>query len=464
VVPWTEENAAHLLARAGFGGDQRDVDRHVRMGQARAVERLVAVRGSGAKGPGRGDDDAADLEKLQAWWAKRMVRASARRLQEKMVLFWHDHFASSIDVVRNNLWMALQNRTFRLHGLGSFRTLVFEVTRDPAMLDFLDLRQSTRTRPNENYARELMELFVLGVSDLNGAENYTQQDVEALTRALTGFQIQNDAGVFTPSRFDGGTKSLFENQPIASGNLRLVDDAGVLVADPTRNVIDVLFAHRDSDGALTMPRFLARKLWEWFVYPLDDVPLATAKALLDEVAAPFVAGGFVVADLLRAIFLHDEFYSAQAMRSSVKNPCEFTFGTIRRLGVRTDATPLPDLLAAMGMALFDPPSVNGWSGGLAWLSTGQYLSRLRCAQAIAQGRERALRLDPTRLFDRTATTSAEVVDGVLARLRLVVPPDVRLALVDFVGPFGSPDLDTWLDTRVRDLVMLVLGLPEAHLH
>ena len=154
MVVWDEENAAHLLSRAGFGGSVRDVARYVRMGQQRAVERLVTI---------------------QTWWAKRMVKAGSRRLQEKMCLFW-----------------SLQNRTFRLSGLGPLKTVVYQVTKDPAMLEFLDGRRNRAGKPNENYARELMELFTLGVIDLNGVENYTQTEVTQLARALTGFVVDVD--------------------------------------------------------------------------------------------------------------------------------------------------------------------------------------------------------------------------------------------------------------------------------
>src|SRR5205814_6566940 len=121
----------------------------------------------------------------------RMATQNQRRLQEKMVLFWHDHFASQLSVVKNNRQMSYQNRTFRLYGLGSFKTLVHQVTRDAAMLDFLDGKLNTKSNRNENYGRELMELFVLGVTDLSGTENYTQTDVEQMARCCTGFQVDN---------------------------------------------------------------------------------------------------------------------------------------------------------------------------------------------------------------------------------------------------------------------------------
>ncbi len=306
---WNQENAAHLLSRAGFGGEVKEHVKYAKLPQSIAVDLLVNVKGSASRGPGKSGADATDADDLQAlktWWAKRMVKAKTKRLQEKMCLFWHDHFASSVSVVKNNYYMAKQNATFRYFGMGSFHTLVFEVTRDPAMLEFLDLNLSTKNKPNENYGRELMELFFLGVKDLNGVDNYTQTDVEQITKALTGWQVVSDAGVFTDARHDHTNKTLFAGKSYQAGpaDLGVVDATGALLP-PATNVIDILLTHRDSDGALTMPRFLGKKLWEWFAYPNPS------KTLIDEITVDFIANptadpkGFVVRDLLRAIFMHD---------------------------------------------------------------------------------------------------------------------------------------------------------------
>ncbi len=458
MVVWDAENAAHLISRAGFGGDERDVQKFVRYGQATAVEKLVTVKGTGAKGPGKSGSaatDPDDLLKLRVWWAKRMVKATSRRLQEKMCLFWHDHFASNISNVKNNLWMAQQNALFRRFGLGDFKTLVFEVTRDPAMLEFLDGDRNKVGKPNENYGRELMELFVLGVNDLDGNPNYTQTDVQEMARALTGFVIQNDDGVFDATRHDSGSKTLLG----VTGNLGVVDSAGTLLP-PATNIIDVLFAHTDSDGALAMPRFLAKKLWEYFAYP------SPAKARIDEVAAPFIAGGFVIRDLLRAIFLHDDFYSDEAKSQTVKNPCEFAFSAIRATRASTSAKTLPDHLGNMGMDLFDPPTVNGWDNGLAWLSSGQFLARFEFAQALAAGRSGDLKLSPTRLFDRSATSAESVVDELLGKLGIAaqVPTDARQALVDYFAGATNFFDTTVVEQKVRSAIALMLDLPEFQVH
>jgi uncharacterized protein (DUF1800 family) len=457
---WNDENAAHLVSRAGFGANDSDVRKFVRYGQTRAVDILLGSRPSAATGPGKADDDPEDLAALRVWWVKRMVKANTNRVHEKMALFWHDHFSNNVTVVKNNRWMAIQNRTFRLHGLGSFHTLVHEITKDPAMLEFLDGNRNRAGRPNENYGRELMELFTLGVSDVNGVENYTQNDVVAIARCLTGFVIQGEAGVFDPSRFDGGSKTLFQGKSYqATGNIGVEDASGNLLP-PAQNVIDILLTHRDSDGALTIPRFLAKKLWEYFAYP------APSKTLLDEVTVTFIANGFVIADLLRAIFNHDEFYSAAAKTSSVKNPCEYAIHAIRAFKGKTNASTLPDHLEAMGMALFDPPNVNGWQNGLPWLSSGQFLSRLEFAQALAAGRDSALRITPTRLIDTHATSAGQVVDALLGRLGIAshVPTGARQALVDyFEGATNFTDR-TLIEKKVRGAVALLLALPEAHLH
>ena len=458
MITWDAENAAHLLSRAGFGGDTRDVEKYVRYGQATAVEKLVTVKGTGAKGPGKSGVNAADpddLEALRVWWSKRMVKATTRRLQEKMCLFWHDHFASNVSTVKNNLWMAQQNALFRRFGLGDFKTLVFEVTRDPAMLEFLDGDRNKVGKPNENYGRELMELFVLGVNDLNGNANYTQTDVQENARALTGFVIQNDVGVFQSSRFDAGSKTVLG----VTGNLGVVDANGVLLP-PAQNVIDVLFGHTDSDGELVMPRFLGKKLWEYFAYP------GPTKARIDEITGPFIAGGFVIADLMRAIFLHDDFYSDEAKSSTVKNPCEFAFSAIRATRASTNAKSLPDHLANMGMALFDPPTVNGWDNGFAWLSSGQFLGRFEFAQALAAARSGDLKLSPTRLFDRSATTAGQVVDGLLAALGIAaqVPSDARQVLIDYFGGATNFYDPMVIEQKVRGAIALMLDLPEFQVH
>jgi uncharacterized protein (DUF1800 family) len=472
MVDWNEENVRHLLTRAGFGAKPNEIKIFLRRGQLLSVETLVGQSPSKAKGPGVSDTDPDSLAALREWWIRRMVKQNNRRLQEKMVLFWHDHFATQYSVVKNVKRMSLQNQTFREHGLDDFKSLVHAVTRDGAMLVMLDGKDNRKSNLNENYARELMELFVLGVVDSNGKANYTQGDVQELTRACTGYQVnaQTDLGFLNPARFDDGSKTMWavppnpdnpNNSPV-SGVLGFEDANGNLLP-PAVNVIDILFAHRDSDDELTMARFLGRKLWEWFGYP------EPSKALVDEITTSFRANGFVVRDLLRSIFLHDEFYSETAKTSSVKNPCEFAFGALRALEARTNFDQVHDGLDAMGMELLEPPSVNGWNHGLPWLSTGLFLSRWGAGQQSAAGRTPAeYKLILSKLFDDDGTVDG-VVDGLLARLGVAdrVPAAARQALIDYMNDTpGSVDLsdETYVETKVRGVLALMLELPEFNVH
>ena len=457
---WNEENAAHLLSRAGFGGTPPEVRRYAQRGQVWSVASLMAPKPSRAKGPGPSENDRAAAEKLAAWWAKRMTRQTGRRLHEKMALFWHDHFATQYSVVKNVKRMSLQNRIFREHGLGSFHNLCHQVTRDPAMLVFLDGKDNRDGNLNENYGRELMELFVLGVNDRNGAENYTQDDVIEISRALTGYRIDNDAGIMKAGRFDDGIKTLFAGTSFeATGNLGLENPDGSLFP-PATNVLDILFTHRDSDGELTMPRFLGFKLWEFLAYPNPD------KALIDEITGDFIAGGFIISDLVRSILMHEEFYSDAAKSSSVRSPIEFAAGAIRALNVRGNLNELPGQLHEMGMTLFDPPSVNGWNNGTPWLSSSLFLARLDFAQALAAGRAKTLKLVPKRLLPKNATSADQVVDEILGRLQIAnaMPADSRQALIDYFEGATDFEDEEVLERKVRGAVALILQLPEFQVH
>jgi uncharacterized protein (DUF1800 family) len=209
-----------------------------------------------------------------------------------------------------------------------------------------------------------------------------------------------------------------------------------------------------------MPRFLGRKLWEYFAYPDPDT------ALIDEITANFIAGGFIIEDLLQSIFMHDEFYSDEAKSSSVRNPVEYAISSIRALEARGNLKELPFHFDDMGMTLFEPPSVNGWPQGLPWLSSGQFLARLDFAQTCASGRASTLKLIPKKLVPKNASTASEVVDGILHRLQIQdsIPSDARQVLIDYFD--GETDFKdpVVLETKVRGAVALALQLPEVHVH
>lgn len=461
-----EEGAAHLLRRAGFGALPGEVDELAGRTRLEVVEGLLGTRARRNRPPAGRHGGYDAFRKMQRWWLAQM-RSPKWRLHEKLALFWHDHFPSAYSTVSDLGWLSDQNALFREHGLGSFRDLAYLVTRDAAMLEYLDGVRNRAESPNENYARELMELFVLGREDATGQPNYTQDDVVQLARALTGFGFRYtkrgrriDRVVLRAEHFDDGVKTLFAGKPYeVTGNLGVEDGDG----DPfpaNLNVIDILFTHTDSDGRPTAARFLAKKLWEWFAYPAPDV------ALVDELADVLVGASYEVRALLRAILTHDEFYSEQASSSTAKTPVDFALQPILGLGVQTSMSELPSVLERMGMSLFDPPSVNGWNHSEAWLATSRYRERFLLAQAIASGRSKKdYKLRPEKLLDPSAATSAEVVDGLLTRLGATgVPEASRQALIAYADSgIALPD-DEWLEVKFRGLLVLIMTLPEFQVH
>jgi uncharacterized protein (DUF1800 family) len=452
-----ERDAWHLLRRAGFGASPRALAAFAPLSRASAVESLLAVKPSAVAGPGTFTSSIAALERLQCWWLRRML-SPRFRLQEKMVLFWHDHFPSSATVIRYDL-LAEQNAMFRRHGFGSYPELLHRVTRNRAMLEYLDLRRSRKGALNENYARELMELFTLGPSDAAGFANYTQQDVVFLSRALTGFVMGTDkkpVAYVETSYFDAGMKVIFSQRPFERSGVLGLEERDGTPFPPETNVLDALFAHRDGAGRPTLASFLARKLWAWFADPQPE------DELVDELAFRFVASGYQIGELVRAILTHDAFYSERARSSTPKTPVDFALQALLALGVKTSLRPLPSLLTSMGMKLFDPPGVEGWQHGPAWLAASRYLARMQLAQAIASGRS-AKEGFLFRPAVPAGATPETLVDAALARLGLELAAATREGLVSYVGggDFGS---ESWYETRYRGLFVLLLSLPEFQVH
>jgi uncharacterized protein (DUF1800 family) len=453
-----ERDAWHLLRRAGFGAHATEVADFARQTRAAAVDALLDVAPSSVRGPGAHDVNRVAHERLQVWWLRRM--ASPRfRLQEKMVLFWHDHFPSGVARVGRSEALAEQNATFRLHGFGSFRTLLHQVTRNRAMLEYLDGRRNRMDAVNENYARELMELFTLGPRDDDGFENYGQRDVYHLARSVTGFaydSVKKPLVYLSPNRFDAGPKLLFESRSfVRRGNLGVEQEDGAQFP-PETNVLDALLAHRDVQGRPTLARFLVRKLWAWFATPAAD------EAVVEELAQTFVGSGYVVSELLRALLTHDAFYGEAARSSTTKTPVDFALQALLALGVKVNWRHLPRFMQRMGMVLFDPPGVEGWEHGPAWLAASPYLGRMELAQRIASGRsgKDGFTFRPVVPDD---ATPASLVDGALAQLGLEVGAITRGRLIDYVsgGTFGS---ESWYEMKLRGLYALLLSLPEFQVH
>lgn len=483
-TPLTAREARHLLRRTGFGADPREVQRLTGVPRGVAADQILGFRPSRFRPGGR------DIDQAQGSWIKYMLGTKAP-LQEKLVLFWHDHFATSDQTVRNAELMRNQNRTFRQHCKGNFRTLVRQINLDPAMMQFLDTVRNRKEQPNENYARELLELFTLGVFDLNGNANYAQQDIVQIARAFTGWDYDRNslAPVFRSSRHDyaasypeRGPKVIFTTVGGFGPAGRAFDANGEGAAE-IDTVIDIIFDHRDSSGRNTVARHIARKLITYFAHP------EPATAFVDAViAASAFDSTFELQPLLRSIFVHDDFYLSAAppgpgTKKSFKWPVDYVIGTMRQLRLKPKGrdvslaggsySPLRWHIGDMGQTLFEPPSVFGWDWEEAWASSQTMLARYTFARDIGMARENgAVGLRATKLIDPTLTDPAQIVDAVTELLGVKddLPAAARQGLIDYLGPGPIEWSDSapggW-DTRnrkIHGLFSLVLQSPYYQLH
>jgi uncharacterized protein (DUF1800 family) len=392
---WNRERAAHLLERAGFGGTPAEVARLAAMSPVQAVRSLVyyqSVRNSlppfddsgafdagldpfsasrpaatdlakktgealGVKAKPAGNrrlQQVADrflywkrvtkleTERLGYWWANRMV-ATQRPLEEKMTLFWHGHFATGDEKVQDYRKMLKQNELLRAKATGNFRDLLIEVSKDPAMLASLDAGVNVKGAPNENFAREIMELFTMGVG------NYSEKDIQEAARAFTGWNYKGLDFVISPDKHDDGVKTLLGK----SGNFDGVQVIDIILAKPVTS------------------EYIASKLYRYFVRE-DVTPEMRAKLgklLRDK--------KYEIAPFLETLFSSRDFYSDASVGTRIKPPVELAVSTYRKMGL-TEVPGIPDfnvLTEAMGQKLLNPPNVAGWASGTSWVTPGLLLVR-----------------------------------------------------------------------------------------
>ncbi|MGP6157876.1 MAG: DUF1800 domain-containing protein [Vulcanimicrobiaceae bacterium] len=388
---WNSRLAAHLLRRAGFGGSPDTLARFAAMPLHAAVDALVNVPASDglpevppdlpdesgigaaiaervmANGTNQGDPELLALreqrrmlerrgiETVQLWWLDRMLQTPAP-LQEKMTLFWHGHFTTAaIQKGVTPAEIVAQNRLFRTYALDNVRDLTQAVSRDPAMLKYLDNVLNTRAHPNENYARELMELFTLGIG------NYTEQDVRESARAWTGLRIQrgSDDVILFDRQHDSGSKTFLGK----TGNFDGSDIVAIIFQQPAA------------------ARFFATKLLSFFVYSEPE------PQLVDAVADTIRKHDFQLQPVMSALLRSNVFYSERAYRALVKSPVEFVVGSYQLFGITQAPPQTLAALARMNQILFYPPNVKGWPGGEAWLNSQTVLARENFAGALMGSKE-----------------------------------------------------------------------------
>ncbi len=432
----------HLLRRAGFGATPKDLQHFTKLGYAEAVEELLNPQTVDNTELERLIEqqqfDFTQIDDLRRWWLYRMT-FTKRPLEEKMTLFWHGHFATGNAKVKNTFAMYGQNLLLRKHALGNFQDLLMAITRDPAMIVYLDNQQNRRGKPNENYAREVMELFTVGIG------NYSERDVKEAARAFTGWQTRQASFFFNDRQHDYGKKNVLG----VAGDLDGNDVVKILTARPAT------------------ARYLAKKLITFFACDNPD------PAFVEEIASVYVTGRFKIRPMLRAIFRHPVFLSEKSYHAKIKSPVELVVGTLKHLEIQNLDADLPSMMSRMGQNIFNPPSVKGWDGGQAWVSTDSMMERFNfAARATAQKfDELHYYASPSELvYKQNLRNAGQVVDYFL---NLLVEGDVPASCRKRLIAYVSTDLtgktvpvladDRTLDAKLRGLVHLIMTSPAYQL-
>jgi uncharacterized protein (DUF1800 family) len=435
---------SHLFRRAAFGISELELNAAVARdaNEDRAYDLAVDALLNYEAVPEIADRvprDTSYWELPVYWWLDRMVR-TRRPLLEKMTLFWHDHFATSLakDGVTIEL-MCEQNDLLRDNALGNFEQMLREISRDPAMLVWLDLIYNRKSSPNENWARELLELFTFGVGE-PGSVRYSELDIRELTRAFTGYTIGPGGGFFlNAAEHDSGSKTLF-GQTCNSGD----------------SAIRLLMTHHKS-GKYVLHSYICQKLFSHFAYPV-----AFDSPEVDMLAQVFVNRNSI-RDVLGRLFKSDQFQSLRAYRALVKSPVELAVGALRMLGAeRFPNNGIMVRLREQGQQLWMPRDVSGWPSGRAWVNSRTILSRANMCAAIviSMGIPTSDYAGGPSVMDLLLglTSGAQKVDRVVGLLvDADVPSSTRQALISFADGADQGH-------EQQSLFNLVMALPQFQLN
>jgi uncharacterized protein (DUF1800 family) len=432
--PWDRRAAAHLFRRAGFAATWLELEKAIKQTPTQIVQSLVAGRADAAfdrelQTLTAGLQSSRSVENLSAWWLYRM-RHTPDPLLEKLTLFWHGHFATSAAKVANLPQMLQQNELLRKHARGRFGDMVQGVSRDPAMLIYLDSATNRKVRPNENYARELLELFCMGLGP------YTEKDVQEAARAFSGWEVRGGKFRFNRIHHDEGQKTVLGR----SGNWDGDDVVRIVLEHPAAG------------------RFIAEKLVRYFV--CDEPPLP--ERLIEPLAEDFRKHDFEIGRAVGRILASNFFFSEHAVGRKVRSPVEFGVGLVRALEGQTDVYELAKDLDKLGQAVFFPPNVKGWDGGRTWINSSTMIGRANLVHRLLYRGDTRLASGQhlSKLADRCGANSPEKVVDWLEQLLLAaaIPAAARQRLVAIAA---SKEQDR--ERALADTIHALATLPEFQL-
>ncbi len=341
IAAWDKKSASHLLSRTLFGYTKDDLDFALSLTLDDYVDNYLLADKPETSKPGFWVNDADSYNnnersrELTYWWYNLML-TEKHSFREKMVLFWHNHFVSELSKVGLPQRMYWQNKLFRDYAFGNFKELTKKIAIDPAMLIYLDGRKNRKEDPNENFARELMELFTIGIG------NYTEQDVVEGAKALTGWQVKGIKSFFSESRFDNSTKTFMGE----TGNFNYED------------IINIIFTKEETS------KFICRKLYKEFVYFEPD------ETIVSELATILRSGNYELKPVLSTLLKSSLFHNKQIIGAKIKSPVEFIITAAKQFNVKNpDYEELRRTASDAGQTLFSPPNVAGWEGDKAWITT-----------------------------------------------------------------------------------------------
>ncbi|MAI67671.1 MAG: hypothetical protein CMJ26_07320 [Phycisphaerae bacterium] len=482
-----ERCAQHLLQRAGFGGTPEQAQALAKLGLEKSVQYIVNYknlpdpdapalndydkdiirplteeeRGQAKKARQSKDEDVVDMfrkarqkrqradrqqiAEMEGWWLRRMI-STPRPLEEKLTLFWHGHFATGYRTIENSYHMYMQNMFLRENAMGNFKEdLVRGIIHDPAMIKYLNNHQNRKQAPNENLARELLELFTLGEGD-----GYTEDDIKEGARTLTGYAVNDDAFVMQTRQHDTGTKKIFGRSGKFDGN----------------DFVDLIFTRASAST------FVIEKLYRYFVNDLPHGKTVDSKPYIQALSKLFKQNNWDIKPIIESIFLSKHFYANANRNAIIKSPVQLIVQAARTLNPPQRKKMSQTLAIAsdlMGQRLFAPPSVKGWDGGRTWINTSTLFMRQNTLLYLLTGQRPdseaweadGTRYDAMRLVQGHARTAKTTIKHLVSTILNVdeVEKDRMSSLEDFV----KTQHNNINNETVTGLITLITAMPEYQL-